>query len=224
LKAEAPDRTVCRTRFGRGYGPIVRQTAEWMSDWSIHQVTGEGEPHTSVRMAGFLLKVQIHECSNMNDILPQPSVTQHFCTWEFYPWSWRLSCEMWRSVVTSDKYRRLRETCHFNFYSFALKMKEAYLSEMLVAAGIHDTKISVPRSKFINSRQDSIQATATCFHIHTIRSNISCASDTFVKQTSNTSRLTLFIAPVRILSLFSRLKLIILRYRNTKEKKSLEIN
>jgi hypothetical protein len=27
LKEEAPDRTVWRTRFGRGYGPVVRQTA-----------------------------------------------------------------------------------------------------------------------------------------------------------------------------------------------------
>jgi hypothetical protein len=28
LKEEALDRTVWRTRFGRGYGPVVRQTAE----------------------------------------------------------------------------------------------------------------------------------------------------------------------------------------------------
>jgi hypothetical protein len=28
LKEEALDRTLCRTRFGRGYGPVVRQTAE----------------------------------------------------------------------------------------------------------------------------------------------------------------------------------------------------
>jgi hypothetical protein len=28
LKEEALDRTLWRTRFGRGYGPIVRQTAE----------------------------------------------------------------------------------------------------------------------------------------------------------------------------------------------------
>jgi hypothetical protein len=30
LKEEALDRTLSRTRFGRGYGPVVRQTAEWM--------------------------------------------------------------------------------------------------------------------------------------------------------------------------------------------------
>jgi hypothetical protein len=28
LKKEALDRTLWRTRFGRGYGPVVRQTAE----------------------------------------------------------------------------------------------------------------------------------------------------------------------------------------------------
>jgi hypothetical protein len=28
LKEEALDRTLCRTRFARGYGPVVRQTAE----------------------------------------------------------------------------------------------------------------------------------------------------------------------------------------------------
>jgi hypothetical protein len=32
LKEEALDRTLWRTRFGRGYGPVVRQTAEWMKD------------------------------------------------------------------------------------------------------------------------------------------------------------------------------------------------
>jgi hypothetical protein len=31
LKEEALDRTVWRTRFGRGYGPVVRQTTEWMN-------------------------------------------------------------------------------------------------------------------------------------------------------------------------------------------------
>ena len=30
LKEEALGRTVWKTRFGRGYGPVVRQTAGWM--------------------------------------------------------------------------------------------------------------------------------------------------------------------------------------------------
>jgi hypothetical protein len=30
LKEEALDHTLWRTRFGRGYGPVVRQTIEWM--------------------------------------------------------------------------------------------------------------------------------------------------------------------------------------------------
>ena len=28
LREEALDRTVCKARFGRGYGPVVRQTTE----------------------------------------------------------------------------------------------------------------------------------------------------------------------------------------------------
>jgi hypothetical protein len=31
LKEEALDRTLWRSRLGRGYGPVVRQTTEWMS-------------------------------------------------------------------------------------------------------------------------------------------------------------------------------------------------
>jgi hypothetical protein len=33
LKEEALDHTLWRTRFGRGYGPVVRQTTEWMNEW-----------------------------------------------------------------------------------------------------------------------------------------------------------------------------------------------
>jgi hypothetical protein len=32
LKEEALDRTLGRTRLGRGYGPVVRRTTEWMND------------------------------------------------------------------------------------------------------------------------------------------------------------------------------------------------
>jgi hypothetical protein len=31
LKEEAVVRTMWRARFGRGFGPVVRQTAEWMN-------------------------------------------------------------------------------------------------------------------------------------------------------------------------------------------------
>ena len=33
LKEEALDRTTWRARFGRGLGPVVRQTAKWMNIW-----------------------------------------------------------------------------------------------------------------------------------------------------------------------------------------------
>jgi hypothetical protein len=32
LKEEALDRTLWWTRFGRGYGPVVRRTTEWMNE------------------------------------------------------------------------------------------------------------------------------------------------------------------------------------------------
>jgi hypothetical protein len=32
LKEEALDRTKWRGRFGRGFGPVVRQTAKWMDE------------------------------------------------------------------------------------------------------------------------------------------------------------------------------------------------
>jgi hypothetical protein len=35
LKDEALDRTMWRAGFGRGFGPVVRQTAEWMNMISI---------------------------------------------------------------------------------------------------------------------------------------------------------------------------------------------
>ena len=36
LKEEALDRTVWRARFGRGFGPVVRQNTEWMNElWMI---------------------------------------------------------------------------------------------------------------------------------------------------------------------------------------------
>jgi hypothetical protein len=38
LKEEALDRTVWRTGFGRGCGPVVRQTAAWMFQKCIHNL------------------------------------------------------------------------------------------------------------------------------------------------------------------------------------------
>jgi hypothetical protein len=35
LKEEALNRTMWRARFGRGFGPVVRQTAKWMNEWML---------------------------------------------------------------------------------------------------------------------------------------------------------------------------------------------
>jgi hypothetical protein len=37
LKEEALDRTVWRARFGRGFGPVLRQTAKWMNEHNPDQ-------------------------------------------------------------------------------------------------------------------------------------------------------------------------------------------
>jgi hypothetical protein len=36
LKEKALDRTLWRTPFGRGYGPVVKQTTEWMNVTHTH--------------------------------------------------------------------------------------------------------------------------------------------------------------------------------------------
>jgi hypothetical protein len=38
LKEEALDRTMWRARFGRGFGPVVRQTTKWMNESGIQYV------------------------------------------------------------------------------------------------------------------------------------------------------------------------------------------
>jgi hypothetical protein len=43
FKEEALDRTLWRTRFGSGCGPIVRQTAEWMNEWIKQVSSSEAE-------------------------------------------------------------------------------------------------------------------------------------------------------------------------------------
>jgi hypothetical protein len=41
LKEEALDRTMWRAGFGRGFGPVVRQTAKWMNECVITSVSTE---------------------------------------------------------------------------------------------------------------------------------------------------------------------------------------
>jgi hypothetical protein len=43
LKEEALDRTMRRPRFGRGLGPVVRQTTKWMNEWD-HEFLTRGPP------------------------------------------------------------------------------------------------------------------------------------------------------------------------------------
>jgi hypothetical protein len=38
LKEKALDRTMWRARFGRGFGPVIRQTAKWMNDVAVSSI------------------------------------------------------------------------------------------------------------------------------------------------------------------------------------------
>jgi hypothetical protein len=60
LKEEALDRTLWRTRSGRGYGPVVRQTTEWMTNlkWCWSQwPRGLGRGSAAVRLLGLWVRI-----------------------------------------------------------------------------------------------------------------------------------------------------------------------
>jgi hypothetical protein len=51
LKEEALDRILWRTRFGRGYGPVVRQTTEWcifLTTWATVTLSRRTLPLSSL--------------------------------------------------------------------------------------------------------------------------------------------------------------------------------
>jgi hypothetical protein len=48
LKEEVLDRTMWRARFGRGFGPVVRQTTKWMNKWMYVTICG-GEIQNAVK-------------------------------------------------------------------------------------------------------------------------------------------------------------------------------
>jgi hypothetical protein len=53
LNAEALDLTLWRTRFGRGCGPVIRQTTEWMNEWMNEWVNEWIETYTLNVSRGF---------------------------------------------------------------------------------------------------------------------------------------------------------------------------
>ena len=56
LKQEALDRTMWRARFGRGFGPVVRQTTEWMN---IHTYISVVNLNVNLRQVTFLYQINI---------------------------------------------------------------------------------------------------------------------------------------------------------------------
>jgi hypothetical protein len=48
LNEEALDRTMWKARFGRGFGPVVRQTTKWMNDVWILDTSRESCSYTGI--------------------------------------------------------------------------------------------------------------------------------------------------------------------------------
>jgi hypothetical protein len=66
LKEEALDRTMRRARYGRGFGPVVRQTTKWMNEliwcltlqsWLITRI-----PNKTVCSVPFIKQFYVSEC------------------------------------------------------------------------------------------------------------------------------------------------------------------
>ena len=55
LKEEALDRTMWRAHFGRGFGPVVRQTAKGMNETTLTQIESK---LTSIKTQ--LYRIMIH--------------------------------------------------------------------------------------------------------------------------------------------------------------------
>jgi hypothetical protein len=55
LKVEALDRILWRTRFGRGHGPVVRQTAVCMFPHTYGVQKATSSPYVGVRLGNFFL-------------------------------------------------------------------------------------------------------------------------------------------------------------------------
>jgi len=63
LKEEALDRTVWRARFGRGFGPVVRQTTKWMMIEWMNYDTVCGHMSVYERPYMFLQQVSATSCT-----------------------------------------------------------------------------------------------------------------------------------------------------------------
>jgi hypothetical protein len=90
LEEEPLDRTVWRARFGRGFGPVMRQTAKWMNEWpqvgmssttkSKRQGWAEWHDHPQYSI----------ECSSIEHL---SEGTRNA------PWGWHCNAETWEASV-----------------------------------------------------------------------------------------------------------------------------
>jgi hypothetical protein len=75
LKEEAQDRTFSRTQFGRGYGPLARQTTTWLeSAWSKEWSTLK--PTLIVHLHNIRINIILHLPSGLE--IFQPKFSMYF--------------------------------------------------------------------------------------------------------------------------------------------------
>ena len=79
LKEEALDRTVWRARFGRGFGPIVRQTNELINSWWTQSFQTRGKSANCQRRV-YVASYAVTHC-----LIPSHLVTLHVSGSKYFP-------------------------------------------------------------------------------------------------------------------------------------------
>jgi hypothetical protein len=85
LKEEALDRTMRTARFGRGFGPVVRQTTKWMNEWiRLRLILTFTNASMLVRQPFQIWRLQVRASSyNSNKLTNQMQQFYKFITWRF---------------------------------------------------------------------------------------------------------------------------------------------
>jgi hypothetical protein len=77
LKEVALDRTMWRARFGRGFGPVVRQTAKWMDEYETSASPIKEVPRLFLTKYYLNLKISKHQSSHYRNVCTDPQGIEH---------------------------------------------------------------------------------------------------------------------------------------------------
>jgi hypothetical protein len=92
LKEEALDRTMWRNRFGRGFGPVVRQNTEWMNNYTFSSTVVQ---YTKIPWLTCLRRAICVGQMDLHGVLAR-GVLKH---WENRASSYRSGCGMVWNIV-----------------------------------------------------------------------------------------------------------------------------